>query len=147
MPLFKVWSEDKLNNDRYIKEHSKEVMAKSDPCHCKIACSIRGKQGSARGCPCRGEDRLCNEACRCGKPSKPCQNKLRIIANQQVKEFIDTLDSATVKKLCIRSLRRGIGSMDYIDSLLIMEDDLDDANDHDKDAKVYSPAAEAGVEI
>ena len=37
--------------------------------------------------------------------------------------------------------------MDYIDSLLIMEDDLDDANDHDKDAKVYSPAAEAGVEI
>ena len=64
-----------------------------------------------------------------------------------LQEFIDTLDSATVKKLCIRSLRRGIGSMDYIDSLLIMEDDLDDPNDHDKDAKVYSPAAEAGVEI
>ena len=35
----------------------------------------------------------------------------------------------TVKKLAIRSLRRGIGSMDYIDyidTLLIMEDDLDD---------------------
>ena len=31
-----------------------------------------------------------------------------------------------VKKLGIRSLRRGIGSMDYIDTLLIMEDDLDE---------------------
>ena len=62
-------------------------------------------------------------------------------------EFIDTLDSATVKKLCIRSLKRVIGSMDYIDSLLIMEDDLDDGNDDDKDAEVYSPAAEADVEI
>ena len=31
-----------------------------------------------------------------------------------------------VKKLAIRSLRRGIGSMDYIDTLLIMEDDLDE---------------------
>lgn len=31
-----------------------------------------------------------------------------------------------VKKLAIRSLRRGIGSMDYINSLLIMEDDLDE---------------------
>jgi len=31
-----------------------------------------------------------------------------------------------VRKLAIRSLRRGIGSMDYIDTLLIMEDDLDE---------------------
>lgn len=31
-----------------------------------------------------------------------------------------------VKKICIRSLRRGVGSMDYIHSLLIAEDDLDD---------------------
>ena len=37
--------------------------------------------------------------------------------------------------------------MDYIDSLLIMEDDLDDANDDDNDAEVYIPAAEASVEI
>lgn len=29
-----------------------------------------------------------------------------------------------LKKLCIRSLRRGIGSMDYIHSLLIAEDYL-----------------------
>ena len=33
------------------------------------------------------------------------------------------------KKLAIRSLRRSIGSMDYIDALLIMEDDLDDDDD------------------
>lgn len=31
-----------------------------------------------------------------------------------------------VRRLCIRSLRRGRGSMDYIHSLLIMEDDLDE---------------------
>ena len=31
-----------------------------------------------------------------------------------------------VRKLAVRSLRRGIGSMDYIHSLLIMEDDLDE---------------------
>ena len=31
-----------------------------------------------------------------------------------------------VRKLAIRGLRRGIGSMDYIHTLLIMEDDLDE---------------------
>ena len=31
-----------------------------------------------------------------------------------------------MRKLAIRCLRRGIGSMDYIDTLLIMEDDLDE---------------------
>ena len=65
-----------------------------------------------------------------------------------LQEFINTLDSATIKKLCIRSLRRGVGSIDYVDSLLIMEDDLDNANDdNDDDAEVYSPAAEASVAI
>lgn len=38
--------------------------------------------------------------------------------------------------------------MDYIDSLLIMEDDLDNAfNDNDDDAEVYSRAAKANVAI
>ncbi len=37
-----------------------------------------------------------------------------------------------VKKLAIRSLRRGIGSMDYIDTLLIMEDDLDEDEDEER---------------
>ncbi|XP_078383236.1 uncharacterized protein LOC144665809 [Oculina patagonica] len=31
-----------------------------------------------------------------------------------------------VRKLCIRSLRRGVGSMDFIQGLLIAEDDLDE---------------------
>ena len=35
-----------------------------------------------------------------------------------------------VKKLAIRSLHRGIGSMDYIDTPLVMENDLDE-DDHD----------------
>ena len=63
------------------------------------------------------------------------------------KDFIDTLDSETIKKLCIRSLRRGIGSLDYIDSLLIMEDDLNNNNNEDDIAEAYSPAAEASIAI
>ncbi|XP_068742318.1 P2X purinoceptor 7-like [Montipora capricornis] len=74
---------------------------------------------------------------------RPSEENERVAENQQVKDFINTLDSATIKKLCIRSLRRGIGSLDYIDSLLIMEDDLDNANDEDDIAEVHSPAAEA----
>lgn len=34
-----------------------------------------------------------------------------------------------VRKLAIRSLRRGIGSMDYIHTLLIAEDDLDESTE------------------
>jgi len=41
-------------------------------------------------------------------------------------EFVQKLDQAMVLRLCIRSLRRGIGSMDDSHGLLIMEDDLDD---------------------
>ena len=40
--------------------------------------------------------------------------------------FINTLDNTTLEKLAVRSLRRGIGSMDYIQSLLLMEDDLNE---------------------
>ena len=36
-----------------------------------------------------------------------------------------------VKGLCIHSLRRGVGSMDFINGLLIMEDDLDDDDNAD----------------
>ena len=34
-----------------------------------------------------------------------------------------------VRKLAVRALRRGVGSMDYIHTLLIMEDDLDDRDE------------------
>ena len=34
-----------------------------------------------------------------------------------------------VRKLAIRSLRRGIGSMDYIETLLIIDDDLVNQNE------------------
>ncbi|CAB3982794.1 Hypothetical predicted protein [Paramuricea clavata] len=46
--------------------------------------------------------------------------------NEDVKDIISRLDESLVRKLAIRSLRRGIGSMDYMDTFLIMEDDLDD---------------------
>ena len=48
-------------------------------------------------------------------------------------EFISTLDEPMVRKLCIRSLRRGVGSMDYIHGLLIAEDDLNDVEDDDEE--------------
>ena len=48
-----------------------------------------------------------------------------------------------VRKLAIRSLRRGIGSMDYIDSLLIMEDDLDE-NQEDDDLGEFGESSIAG---
>ena len=64
-----------------------------------------------------------------------------------LQNFIDTLDSETIKKLCIRSLRKGIGSLNYIDSLLIMEDDLDNDNNEDDIAKAHSPASEASIAI
>lgn len=34
-----------------------------------------------------------------------------------------------MRKLAVRGLRRGVGSMDYIHTLLIMEDDLDESGD------------------
>ena len=39
------------------------------------------------------------------------------------------MDEAMVRKLAVRGLRRGVGSMDYIHTLLIMEDDLDDTDE------------------
>ena len=38
--------------------------------------------------------------------------------------FIETLDEAMVKKLATRALQRGIGSMDIVQSLLQMEDEV-----------------------
>ena len=38
-----------------------------------------------------------------------------------------------VRKLCTRALSRCVGSMEYVDSLLIMEDDDDDDNGGDDD--------------
>ena len=46
-------------------------------------------------------------------------------------DFIETLDGRLIKRLCIRSLHRGVGFMDFIHGLLIMEDDLDDDDNAD----------------
>lgn len=43
-----------------------------------------------------------------------------------IQEFISTLDEKMVRQLCVRALSRGVGSMEYVDSLLIMEDDEND---------------------
>ncbi|XP_028412489.1 uncharacterized protein LOC114535324 [Dendronephthya gigantea] len=60
------------------------------------------------------------------------EDALREKEHKDVKDFIGTLDEELVRKLAIRSLRRGIGSMDYIDTLLIMEDDLDEDPEDDQ---------------
>ena len=39
------------------------------------------------------------------------------------------MDDNMVRQLCVRALSRGVGSMEYVDSLLIMEDDDDDDDD------------------
>lgn len=54
-------------------------------------------------------------------------------------EFIQTLDEPMVRNLCVRSLRRGKGSMDHIHSLLIMEDDLDEDTESTPDMASASP--------
>ena len=43
-----------------------------------------------------------------------------------IQEFISTLDEKMVRQLCVSALSRGVGSMEYVDSLLIMEDDEND---------------------
>ena len=43
-----------------------------------------------------------------------------------IQEFISALDEKMVRELCVRALSQGIGSMEYVDSLLIMEDDEND---------------------
>ncbi|XP_078384476.1 uncharacterized protein LOC144666909 isoform X2 [Oculina patagonica] len=124
-------------------------------CSCKSTCSTRRASGTNRGCPCKGAGVHCGAECTCGTTTKPCRNKAdggsstsagrpaqarpynpannrpseeeeRVQENQNVKEFIQTLDEPMVRKLCIRSLRRGVGSMDFIQGLLIAEDDLDE---------------------
>ena len=57
-------------------------------------------------------------------------------------EFIQTLDEPMVRKLCIRSLRRGIGSMEYIYGLFIAEDDLDGDENESANLALSSVAAE-----
>ena len=39
------------------------------------------------------------------------------------------MDDNVVRQLCVRALSRGVGSMEYVDSLLIIEDDDDDDDD------------------
>ena len=67
----------------------------------------------------------------------------KICVINTLQDFISTLDEAMVRKLAIRSLRRGIGSMDYIDTLLIMEDDLDE-NPEDGDLGEFGESSMTG---
>ena len=53
-----------------------------------------------------------------------------------------------VRKLCVRSLQRGIGSVDYIHGLLIAEDDDDDDDDCDRETDgVDSTAIASGASV
>ncbi|CAH3142665.1 unnamed protein product, partial [Porites lobata] len=113
-------------------------------CQCTSTCST--KAGRKRtGCPCKTAGRFCGEACSCSR-RKPCKNREsarppgqpdnglteeleRDMENRRVKEFIQTLDEELAKKVATRALQRGVGSMDYIDMLLIQEDPEDENND------------------
>ncbi|XP_078357390.1 uncharacterized protein LOC144642293 [Oculina patagonica] len=113
-----------------------------------------------QGCPCKTEGKPCTAICTCGTRIKPCKNKAESahqqtaapnvpqamneeqliskeeearLENQRVVEFINTLDEELAKKLAIRALQKGVGSMDFVDSLLIMEPEDDDSTDQEHD--------------
>ena len=67
----------------------------------------------------------------------------KIYVINTLQDFISTLDEAMVRKLAIRSLRGGIGSMDYIITLLIMEDGLDE-NPEDGDLGEFGESSMTG---
>ena len=52
-----------------------------------------------------------------------------------------------MRKLAVRGLRRGVGSMDYIHTLLIMEDDLDDADDTGDMGMMINETETAGTTV
>ena len=45
-----------------------------------------------------------------------------------------------MRKLCIRSLQRGVGSMDFIQGLLSREDDLDEGHEEDESDVTLTPS-------
>ncbi|XP_074633673.1 uncharacterized protein LOC141892340 isoform X1 [Acropora palmata] len=112
---------------------TESVTEKCISCKCKSTCSTKRTANTNRGCPCKGAGRTCGSECSCGSTAKPCRNKPggdtgrhqvsgnrrpqpyqiegrpseeeeRVRENNDVKEFIQTLDEPMVQKLCIRSL-------------------------------------------
>ncbi|CAH3107899.1 unnamed protein product [Porites lobata] len=150
-----------------ISDEATESVAENRiSCKCKSTCSTKRTANTNRGCPCKGAGRTCGSECSCGSTAKPCRNKVntgrhpvssnrrpqpyqiesrpseeeeRVRENNDIKEFIQTLDEPMVRKLCIRSLRRGVGSMDFIQGLLIMEDDLDEGHEEDESDVTPTP--------
>ncbi|KAJ7391461.1 hypothetical protein OS493_018508 [Desmophyllum pertusum] len=66
------------------------------------------------------------------------EEQVRDLENQRVKDFILTLDEEMAKKLAIRALQRGVGSMDFVDMLLIMEDP-DESSEESSHAPLATP--------
>jgi len=62
-------------------------------------------------------------------------------------EFIRTLDEPMVRKLSIRSFRRGTGSMDYIYGFLKMEDDLDMDDGGPSAVSHDTPAEQTSIKV
>ncbi|XP_078353858.1 uncharacterized protein LOC144638536 [Oculina patagonica] len=64
-------------------------------------------------------------------------------------EFIATLDEQMVCQLCVRAMSRGVRSMEYVDSLLIMEDedhnDSGNANAFSEDSAGLSQAQQTDL--
>lgn len=58
------------------------------------------------------------------------------------------MDDNMVRQLCVRALSRGVGNMEYVDSLLIMEDDDDDddsgGNNFEEESEETTPTGSGG---
>ncbi|XP_068672845.1 uncharacterized protein [Montipora foliosa] len=118
---------DRLNENAL--EDTGAVEEEELSCRCKSTCST--KSGRIRvGCPCKTANKKCTSQCSCGTRQKPCKNKAT--------EFILTLDEEMAKKLAIRALQSGVGSMKFIDILLIVEDS-DESSDESSVAPLATP--------
>ena len=60
-------------------------------------------------------------------------------------EFINTLDEQLAKRLAIRALQRGIGSMEYIDVLLLQEETVDTGSAEDTQPESQQEAEQETV--
>lgn len=78
---------------------SKFCFAQASRCDCKSSCSLRRKENSTRGCPCKGNNIECSEEYKCGTRKNPCKNRVNMLMNQfrldeKFDEFVcDTLQA------------------------------------------------------
>ena len=70
MSIFSLFLESEPKNRTLM------VQETSQGCSCKSSCSTKRKGNSNRGCPCKGQNLLCGDSCRCDAKDKLCKNRV-----------------------------------------------------------------------